>query len=140
MRCSMLGQMIWIWGWESSLSADLHCESWITRLWGWGSSELLGVWYGRDTGELQERKMQCMQVEVSNSVSAGAAKETLPGTNRVNADHITQAVLSKIILWKVRRRDRVEVSVSPLSRTVEALESWRRAIGKMGTWGEIGSL
>lgn len=77
MRCSMLGQMIWIWGWESSLSADLHCESWITRLWGWGSSELLGVWYGRDTGELQERKMQCMQVEVSNSVSAGAAQGNL---------------------------------------------------------------
>lgn len=81
-----------------------------------------------------------IQVEVSNSVSAGAARETLPGTNRVNADHITQAVLSKIILWKVRRRERVEVSVSPLSRTVEALESWRRAIGKMGTWGGIGSL
>lgn len=32
-----------------------------------------------------------MQVEVSNSASAGAAKEKLPGTGRVNMDHINQA-------------------------------------------------
>lgn len=74
-----------------------------------------------------------------NSPSAGAAKETLPATNRVNTDHITQ-VISNIMLWKVRRRERAEFSASPLSRTVEALESWRGAIGKMGIWGQNGLL
>lgn len=74
-----------------------------------------------------------------NSASVGAAKETLPGANRVNTDHITQ-VISNIMLWKVRRREGVEFSVSLLIRTVEALESCRGAIGKMGTWGHNGLL
>lgn len=44
-----------------------------------------------------------------NPASAGTARETLPGTDRVTAGHITQLV-SKTMLWKVSRRGRVEVS------------------------------
>lgn len=56
--CSVLGQMIWIWVWKSSLNADLHCESWITRLWGWGVFELLGA-CGTGETQVNSRKGEC---------------------------------------------------------------------------------
>lgn len=131
--------MIGIWVWESSVNADLHCESGITCLWGGRVFELWEVLAKGET-QVNSRNGECNVCRWSeNSAGAGAAKETLPGINRVNTDHITQ-IISKIMLWKVRRRERVEISASLLSRTVEALESWRGAIGKMGTWGQNGSL
>lgn len=55
-------------------------------------------------------------------------------------EHRSHSPIAKIMLSKVSRRERVEISASSLSRTVEALESWREAIGNMGTRDEIGSL
>lgn len=56
--CSVLGQMIWIWVWESSLSADLHRESGITRLRGWGVLELLEV-HGTGGAQVNSGKGEC---------------------------------------------------------------------------------
>lgn len=54
----VLGQMIGIWVWESSLSADLHCESGITCLWGWAVFELLEV-QGKGGTQVSSRNGEC---------------------------------------------------------------------------------
>lgn len=84
------------------LSAGLHCESGITRLWGWGVFELLEVC---GTGGTQETVLEQPRKPWQEQT--------------VNTDHITQ-VLSKITFWKVRRGERFMISASLLSRTVEA--------------------
>jgi len=38
------------------------------------------AWYGKDSGELKERRMRFVQVEESSSVSTRTAKEMLPET------------------------------------------------------------